>query len=71
MVWRVAAGEFLGDLGQRLMSRDPRFIRKFKRENCVEAFAEHVVTKKTRKLWRRKDDAFEYPYKEKKGFSSF
>lgn len=48
--------------------RDPRFIRKFKKENCVEAFAEHVVTKKTRKLWRRKDDAFEYPYKEKKGF---
>ena len=53
-----------------LMARDPRFIRKFKRENCHEAFAEHVVTKKTRKLWRRKDDVFEYPYKEKKGFTS-
>jgi Mitochondrial genome maintenance MGM101 len=46
--------------------RDPRFIRKFKKENCMEGFVEHVVTKKVRKLWRRKDDTFEYPYKEKK-----
>jgi hypothetical protein len=36
----------------------------------VDAFAEHVVTKKVKKLWRRKDDAFEYPYKEKKGFGA-
>lgn len=49
--------------------RDPRFIRKFKREYCVDAFAEHVVTKRVRKLWRRKDDEFEYPFKEKKGFT--
>ena len=54
----------------KLIVRDPRFIRKFKREYCHEAFAEHVVTKKIRKLWRRKDDVFEYPYKEKKGFAS-
>ena len=53
-----------------LNNRDPRFIRKFKKENCVESFVEHATTKKTRKLWRRKDDTFEYPYKEKKGFSS-
>lgn len=50
--------------------RDPRFIRKFKKEYCVEAFTEHVVTKKVRKLWRRKDDVFEYPYKEKKGIGA-
>lgn len=53
-----------------LIFRDPRFIRKFKRERCHEAFVEHVVTKKVRKLWRRKDDIFEYPYKEKTGFGS-
>ena len=52
----------------RLIIRDPRFIRKFKKEYCVEAFTEHVLTKKIRKLWRRKDDVFEYPYKEKKPF---
>jgi hypothetical protein len=54
----------------RANNRDPRFIRKFKKENCAESFVEHAVTKKTRKLWRRKDDTFEYPYKEKKGFST-
>jgi hypothetical protein len=51
---------------EQLLRRDPRFIRQFKKDNCVEAFTEHLVTKKLRKLWRRKDDAFEYPYKEKK-----
>lgn len=50
--------------------RDPRFIRKFKKDKCSEVFAEHVLTKKTKKLWRRKGDEFEYPYKEKKGFAS-
>ena len=42
---------------------DPRFIRKFKRDNCEEKFAEHVVNKKKKKLWRRKGDQFDYPYK--------
>lgn len=26
--------------------RDPRFIREFKAEHCVEVFAEHLPTKK-------------------------
>ena len=46
--------------------RDPRFIREFKAKYCVEAWGEHVVTKKKRKLWRRKDEKFAYPYEEKK-----
>jgi hypothetical protein len=35
--------------------RDPGFIRKFKKKHCVEVWAEHLTTKKKRKLWRRKD----------------
>ncbi|KAK9467333.1 mitochondrial genome maintenance MGM101-domain-containing protein [Lipomyces arxii] len=51
------------DLGIASELWDPRFIRKFKKEQCVEQFVEHVVTKKKRKLWRRKDQTWEYPYK--------
>jgi len=53
------------DLGIASELWDPRFIREFKKQYCVEVFAEHVPTKKKRKLWRRKDQPkFEYPYKE-------
>jgi len=53
------------DLGVASELWDPRFIREFKKEYCVEVYAEHVPTKKKRKLWRRKDQPkFEYPYKE-------
>ncbi|OZJ05753.1 Mitochondrial genome maintenance protein MGM101 [Bifiguratus adelaidae] len=52
------------DLGIASELWDPTFIRRFKKEHCVEAWAEHVTTKKKRKLWRRKDAEFEYPYKE-------
>lgn len=45
-------------------ARDPRFIREFKAKHCVEAMVEHVTQKKKRKLWRKKDQKFEYPYKE-------
>lgn len=45
--------------------RDPVFIREFKRKHCVEVFAEHALTKKKKKLWRKKDaPKFDYPYKE-------
>lgn len=52
------------DLGVASELWDPRFIRKFKAEHCVEAMVEHQRDKKKRKLWRRKDAKFEYPYKE-------
>jgi hypothetical protein len=52
--------------GQTSACRDPRFIREFKAKYCVEAWGEHVVTKKKRKLWRRKDEKLAYPYEEKK-----
>ena len=51
------------DLGIASDLWDPRFIRKFKKDYCEEKFAEHVMTKRKKKLWRRKGDVFEYPYK--------
>jgi len=53
------------DLGVASELWDPRFIREFKAKHAVEVFAEHIPTKKKRKLWRRKDQPkFDYPYKE-------
>ncbi|KAG1786266.1 mitochondrial genome maintenance MGM101 [Suillus plorans] len=53
------------DLGIASELWDPRFIREFKAKYCVEVFAEHVPTKKKKKLWRRKDQPkFDYPWKE-------
>ena len=51
------------DLGIASELWDPVFIRHWKQDNCVEQFVEHQVTKKKKKLWRRKDSPFEYPYK--------
>ncbi|KAM6496156.1 Mitochondrial genome maintenance MGM101 domain containing protein [Amanita muscaria] len=53
------------DLGIASELWDPRFIREFKKQHCIEVFAEHIPTKKKRKLWRRKDQPkFSYPYQE-------
>ncbi|KAI9470904.1 MAG: mitochondrial genome maintenance protein [Benjaminiella poitrasii] len=52
------------DLGVASELWDPTFIRKFKKKYCVEVWAEHVTTKKKKKLWKKKDDTLEYPYKE-------
>ncbi|KAJ8087933.1 hypothetical protein PM082_013484 [Marasmius tenuissimus] len=53
------------DLGIASELWDPRFIREFKQKYCVEVWAEHVTTKKKKKLWRRKDQGkLGYPYQE-------
>jgi hypothetical protein len=53
------------DLGVASELWDPRFIREFKAKFCVEIFAEHLPTKKKKKLWRRKDQPkFGYPFQE-------
>lgn len=53
------------DLGIASELWDPRFIREFKAQHCVEVFVEHLPTKKKKKLWRRKDQGkFGYPYQE-------
>jgi len=53
------------DLGIASELWDPRFIREFKAKHCVDVFAEHLPTKKKKKLWRRKDQPkFDYPWKE-------
>ncbi|KAF9178266.1 hypothetical protein BGZ51_007903 [Haplosporangium sp. Z 767] len=51
------------DLGVASELWDPSFIRKFKKQYCEELFVEHAVTKKKKKLWKRKDQPdFDYPY---------
>ncbi|KAF8324825.1 mitochondrial genome maintenance MGM101 [Amanita rubescens] len=53
------------DLGIASELWDPRFIREFKEKYCTEVFAEHIPTKKKKKLWRRKDHSkLGYPYQE-------
>ncbi|KAG1440040.1 hypothetical protein G6F56_012067 [Rhizopus delemar] len=52
------------DLGVASELWDPVFIRKFKKKYCTEVWAEHVATKKKKKLWKKKDDYLDYPYKE-------
>ncbi|GAA5837147.1 hypothetical protein JCM9279_005599 [Rhodotorula babjevae] len=52
------------DLGIASELWDPVFIRAFKKAHCIEAWTEHVVSKKKQKRWRKKKLAFEYPYQE-------
>ena len=52
------------DLGIASELWDPVFIKKYKKEHCVEVMTEHVATKKRKKLWRKKGAKLEYPYKE-------
>ncbi|KXL47015.1 hypothetical protein M433DRAFT_106016 [Acidomyces richmondensis BFW] len=52
------------DLGIASELWDPRYIKKFMTEYGRETVVEHVVTKKRRKHWMRKDDTIKYPFKE-------
>ncbi|KAL0076473.1 mitochondrial genome maintenance MGM101-domain-containing protein [Phycomyces blakesleeanus] len=52
------------DLGIASELWDPSYIRKFKKKHCVEVWAEHQVTKRKKKLWRKKDETIDYPFKE-------
>ncbi|KAK3292444.1 mitochondrial genome maintenance MGM101-domain-containing protein [Chaetomium fimeti] len=51
------------DLGIASELWDPRFIRDFKKAHCQELWVEHVVNKKRRQIWTRKDGEPGYPYK--------
>lgn len=52
------------DLGVASELWDPAFIRKWKKSHCDEVFAEHVVTKKKKKLWKLKSTkTLDYPFK--------
>lgn len=51
------------DLGVASELWDPRFIRKFLKENGKELMVEHMVTGKRKKHWMRKDDELRYPLK--------
>lgn len=52
------------DLGVASELWDPRFIKRFMSEMGKETMVEHVVTKKRRKHWMRKDDESKYPFKD-------
>ena len=52
------------DLGIASELWDPRFIRKFLADHVKETWVEHVVTKKKKKIFVRKDDKVVYPWKE-------
>lgn len=54
------------DLGVASELWDPHFIREFKASHAREAFVEHQVNKKKTKIWLRKGDPVQYPYKETK-----
>ncbi|KAK4230149.1 mitochondrial genome maintenance protein MGM101 [Podospora fimiseda] len=56
------------DLGIASELWDPRFIREFKKKYCQEIWVEHVVNKKRRQVWTRKDGEPMYPYKATSGF---
>lgn len=51
------------DLGIASELWDPRFIRKFKKEMCQELMVVHIMTGKKKKIWIRKGDTVEYPFK--------
>lgn len=50
------------DLGIASELWDPRFLRTFKKKHCHEIWVEHVVNKKKRQIWTRKDQEPGYPY---------
>lgn len=54
------------DLGIASELWDPRFIRKFMAAQSKEIWVEHIVNKKKKKIWIRKDDNVRYPFKETK-----
>lgn len=55
------------DLGIASELWDPRFIREWKAKYGREAFVEHQVSKKRTKIWLRKGDSVQYPFKETTG----
>lgn len=54
------------DLGIASELWDPRFVREFHAKWTKEIWAEHVSSKKKRKMVIRKDDTIKYPFKEVK-----
>jgi hypothetical protein len=54
------------DLGVASELWDPRYIRTFMKDKAKQVWVEHVVNKKKKQIWIRKDDEVRYPFKESK-----
>jgi hypothetical protein len=52
------------DLGVASELWDPRYIRTFMKKHAKQVWVEHVVNKKKRQIWLRRDDEVQYPFKE-------
>ncbi|KAI9704501.1 MAG: hypothetical protein M1820_005575 [Bogoriella megaspora] len=52
------------DLGIASELWDPRYVKAWLEKHAKDTWVEHVVSKKRRKIWVRKDDGVKYPYKE-------
>ena len=57
------------DLGIAAELWDKRFVRKWKSEQAQEVWVEHQVMKKKAKIWIKKGDPIEYPFKATTGVS--
>ncbi|KAJ1963847.1 hypothetical protein GGI12_001798 [Dipsacomyces acuminosporus] len=53
------------DLGVASELWDPAFVSKFKAEHCVEEWVAHAVKGNKKRMWRRKDRQWEYPWTKK------
>ena len=51
------------DLGVAAELWDKRFVRTYKDAYAQEVWVEHVVPKKKVKIWLKRDDRIEYPFK--------
>ena len=51
------------DLGVAAELWDKRFVRTYKEAYAQEVWVEHVLTKKKVKIWLKRDDRVEYPFK--------
>jgi hypothetical protein len=52
------------DLGIASELWDPVFIYEWKKKSTSTVFCTHQRTKEKKRLWRRKDREFDYPWKE-------
>ncbi|KAI8324746.1 mitochondrial genome maintenance MGM101, partial [Martensiomyces pterosporus] len=53
------------DLGVASELWDPAFVSRFKAEHCAEEWVTHAVKGNKKRMWRRRDRQWEYPWAKK------